>query len=198
MAIRMKARTVSMLVAGLLLSATYVDAQSDTHAHPPPASEHSGWFEIPKTIQIEHEALHSELAKLAKAGGRTGKAAQNPASVLEPHFQKENQYALPTLGLLMPLSEGKFDCGMAAVLSMTDKLQADMSTMLSEHKDISSAVSQLRKAALSEKKSEGVKFADELATHAQTEEQITYPTALLIGLYVKEKTAHCHGEPTNR
>ncbi len=191
MAISLKVTTVSMLVAGLLFGTTYVHAQSDTHAHSSTASEHSGSFEIPKAMQVEHEALHSELARLTKAEGRTGEAAQNLARVLDPHFQKENRYALPTLGLLVPLSEGKFDCGMAAVLSMTDRLQADMPTMLAEHKEISTAISQLRNAASSENKLEGVKFADELAAHAQTEEQITYPTALLIGHFVKAKAAQC-------
>jgi hypothetical protein len=91
----------------------------------------------------------------------------------------------------MPLSEGKFDCSMTAVLSMTDRLQADMSNMLAEHKEIRAATSQLRDAASSEKKSEGVKFADQLAAHAETEEQITYPAALLIGLFVKQKATQC-------
>jgi hypothetical protein len=191
MAIGLKATTVSIVVAGLLFSATCSHAQSDTHEHPSAASEHGSSFEIPKPMQTEHEALHSDLAKLTRAGGRTGEAAQKAASVLDPHFQKENQYALPPLGLLVPLSEGKFDCGMTAVLSMTDKLQADMPMMLAEHKEISAALSQLKNAATSENSSEGVKFADELAAHAQTEEQITYPTALLIGLYVKGKAAQC-------
>jgi hypothetical protein len=113
------------------------------------------------------------------------------ARVLEHHFQKENEYALPPLGLLVPLSEGKFDCGMTAVLAMTDKLQADMPAMLAEHKDIEAALSELKNAATSENKAEGVQFADELAAHAQIEEQVTYPTALLIGLYVKGKAAQC-------
>jgi hypothetical protein len=191
MAIRWEATTVSMLVAGLLFGATYSHAQTDTHEHPSAASAHGSNLEIPKPMQREHEALHSELARLTKAGGRTGEAAQRVASVLDPHFQKENQYALPVLSLLVPLSEGKFDCEMTAVLPMTDKLQADMPTMLAEHKEISAALSQLSNAALSENNSEGVKFADELAAHAQTEEQITYPTALLIGLFVKGKAAQC-------
>lgn len=191
MAIRLKITAVSVLAAGLLFGTTYSHAQSDTHAHPSAASEHGHGFEIPKPMQTEHEALHSELAKLTKAGGRTGEAAQKLASVLDPHFQNENQYALPPLGLLVPLSEGKFDCGMTAVLRMTDKLQADMPKMLAEHKEISAALTQLRNAASSENKPEGVKFADELAAHALTEEQITYPTALLIGLYVKAKATQC-------
>lgn len=80
---------------------------------------------------------------------------------------------------------------MTAVLAMTDKLKADMPKMLSEHTDITAALGQLRSAAVSENKPEGVKFADEPTAHAHTEEQITYPTALLIGLYVRDKAAQC-------
>jgi hypothetical protein len=142
-------------------------------------------------MQIEHEALHADLVKLTKSGGRTGEAAQKVAKVLDHHFQNENEYALPPLGVLVPLSEGKFDCSMTAVLAMTDKLQAGMPTMLAEHKDIEAALSELKNAATSENKTEGVLFADELAAHARTEEQVTYPTALLIGLYVKGKAVQC-------
>lgn len=189
--IKSKVTTFSMLAAGLLFGAAYSHAQTDTHARPSTASEHAHGLHIPKSMQVEHEALHSDLVKLTKAGGRTGEAARKVAKVLDHHFQNENEYALPPLGLLVPLSEGKFDCGMAAVLAMTDKLQADMPAMLAEHKDIQAALSELKKAATSEKKAEGVQFADGLAAHAQTEEQVTYPAALLIGLYVKGKAAQC-------
>jgi len=191
MAISSKAMAVSMVVAGLLYGTTYSHAQSDAHGHSSAASAQDGSFQVPKSMQIEHEAIHLELVKLTKAGGRTGEAAQKLASVLDPHFRKENRDALPPLGMLVPLSEGKFDCGMTAVLTMTDRLQADMPNMLAEHGEISAALSQLRSAASSENKPDGVKFADELAAHAQTEEQITYPTALLIGLYVKGRAAQC-------
>jgi hypothetical protein len=78
---------------------------------------------------------------------------------------------------------------MTAVLSMTDKLKVP--TMLAEDKEISAAFSQLKNVASSENNSEGVKFADELTAHVQNEEQITYPMALVIGLYVKGKAAQC-------
>ena len=124
-------------------------------------------------------------------GGRTGEAAKSVANVLEPHFANENAYALPPLGLLVPLSQGKFECNMTEVLKMTDKLEAAMATMLSEHKDIEAALKKLKDAATAEKKPAGVQFAEHLAAHAQTEEEITYPTALLIGLYVKSKATQC-------
>jgi hypothetical protein len=189
--IRSKVTILSMLAVGLLFGSTYSHAQTDTHAPPSSGSKHANGLQIPKSMQIEHEALHSDLVKLTKAGGRTGEAAQRVAKVLDHHFQKENEYALPPLGLLIPLSEGKFDCGMTAVLAMTDKLQAGMPTMLAEHKDIEAALSELKTAATSENNAEGIRFADELAAHAQTEEQVTYPTALLIGLYVKGKAVQC-------
>jgi hypothetical protein len=124
---------------------------------------------------------------LTKERGRTGAAAKALAKVLEPHFAKENEYALPPLGLLKPLSEGKFDPKMAEVLELTDKLEAEMPAMLAEHKDIEAALKGLHDAATVERKVAGIQFAERLAAHAREEEEFTYPTALLIGKYVKLK-----------
>jgi hypothetical protein len=142
-------------------------------------------FDIPMPMKVEHDELHADLVRLTRAQGRTGEAAKAVAKVLHAHFVKENEYALPPLGLLVPLSEGKFDPAMADVLKLTDKLEADMPDMLSEHRDIVVAVKALREAATAENNSAGVQFADMLTLHAQMEEQVTYPTALLIGRYVK-------------
>lgn len=146
-------------------------------------------FDIPEPMKVEHEELHAALARLTRAGGRTGEAAKAVAKVLHSHFVKENEYALPPLSLLVPLSQGKFDSDMADVLKLTDKLAADMPAMLSEHRDIVTALKALAEAARAENKPEGVQFASMLTAHAQTEEQMTYPTALLIGRYVKSKVA---------
>jgi hypothetical protein len=140
-------------------------------------------------MRIEHEKLHAALARLTKESGRTGEAAKAVARVLEPHFAKENEYALPPLSLLQPLSRGKFEPEMVEVLMLTDKLDADMPSMLSEHKDIEAALKKLRDAATAEKNAAGIQFAEHLAAHAQEEEEFTYPTALLIGRYVKLRAA---------
>ncbi|MGH7871368.1 MAG: hypothetical protein ACREQO_04010 [Candidatus Binatia bacterium] len=186
-----KTLAVSTLAAGLLFGAHWAYAQSGAAVRQPPAKKDTMTFDIPKPMKVEHDELHSNLARLTKAGGRTGEAAKSVAKVLDPHFASENTYALPPLGLLVPLSQGKFECNMTEVLKMTDKLQAEMPTMLSEHKDIEAALKKLKDAATAEKKPAGVQFAEHLAAHAQTEEEITYPTALLIGLYVKGKATQC-------
>jgi hypothetical protein len=146
-------------------------------------------FSIPEPMQVEHERLHAALARLTKESGRTGEAAKAVARVLEPHFAKENAYALPPLSLLQPLSQGKYEPRMAEILKLTNKLDADMPTMLAEHKDIEAALKKLRDAATAEKNAAGVEFAEHLAAHAREEEEFTYPTALLIGRYVKFKAA---------
>ena len=133
--------------------------------------------------------LHAELARLSKSGGRTGESAKAVAKVLHAHFVKENEYALPPLSLLVPLSQGKFEPDMAGVLELTDRLEADMPVMLAEHRQIVTALDTLIAAARAENRSDGVQFAEALTAHAQTEEEITYPTALLVGLYVKSRLA---------
>ena len=186
-----KTLVVSALAAALLFGVQGAYAQSGAVAHPSPATEKSKSFAIPKPMEMEHEELHSDLTQLTKAGGQTGEAAKAVAAVLDNHFAKENEFALPPLGLLIPLSQGKFQCSMTEVLKLTEKLDADMPAMLSEHKDIAATLKKLKDAATAENKPAGVRFAEHLAAHAQTEEEITYPTALLIGLYVKNKATQC-------
>jgi hypothetical protein len=146
-------------------------------------------FEIPNPMEVEHDELHADLVKATKAGGQTAEAAKIVAKVLHSHFVKEEEYALPPLGLLTALSEGRFEPGMAEVLKMTDKLEAELPTMLSEHKNIVAALEKLIEAAKTENRPDIVHFAEKLMLHAQTEEQVSYPTSLLIGRYVKSKLA---------
>ncbi len=144
-------------------------------------------FKIPRSLELEHEELHSELTKAIKVGGYVGEAAKAVANVLHPHFVKEEEYALPPLGLLELLAEGQITPEMEAVLSMTDRLKTDLSEMVEEHKAIVSALKGLSFAAKKQNKPEYSRFAEKLALHAQTEEQVLYPTAILIGEYVKMK-----------
>jgi hypothetical protein len=146
-------------------------------------------FEIPEPMKIEHDELHTDLVKATKTGGKTAEAAKDVAKVLHNHFVKEEEYALPPLGLMVALSEGKFETSMAEVLNMTDKLEAELPTMLSEHKDIVGALKMLIDAARLENRPDVVHFAEKLMLHAQTEEQVAYPTAILVGRYVKLKLA---------
>jgi len=144
-------------------------------------------FTIPEPMKLEHDELHSELAKATKEPGSIGEAAKAVAKVLHNHFVNEEAYAIPPLGLLPQLAAGKVTNEMADVLKMTDKLKAELPIMLKEHEAIVSALDDLVRAAKSEGKQEYIHFAEKLKLHAQTEEEVTYPTALLVGEFVRLK-----------
>jgi hemerythrin superfamily protein len=76
---------------------------------------------------------------------------------------------------------------MKSVLTMTDKLKRDLPQMLEEHRAIVDALEKLADAARKEGKTEYVNFSRDLTLHAQTEEEVLYPAAILVGEYLKVK-----------
>lgn len=142
-------------------------------------------LKIPYPLKAEHEELHNLLRQATQLPDKTGNSAKIVAKLMHPHFVKEEEYALPPLGLLPLLASGKFSEEMKQVVSMTDKLKKELPAMLAEHQQIVEALKDLKKRAMSEKHSEVAAFADKLILHAQTEEEVSYPTAILIGDYIK-------------
>jgi len=142
-------------------------------------------FKIPTSLQLEHEELHAELAKATQVTGRLGDSAKNVARILDPHFRKEEEYALPPLGLLSLLAGGKIKPDMKEVLPMTDRLKADLPHMLEEHKAIVAALKNFIEETKRAGMPEYAHFAEKLTLHAQNEEEVLYPAALLVGEYIK-------------
>lgn len=144
-------------------------------------------FTIPRPLKIEHEELHAELAAATKLTGPIGEAARLVAKTLHPHFLKEEEFALPALGLLPLLAKGEILPEMKNALAMTERLKVEVVEMIAEHKAIVATLEKLKDAARKERKTEYERFADKLMLHAQTEEEVLYPTAILIGEYLKLK-----------
>ncbi len=143
---------------------------------------------VPKPLKEEHAELHAELVAATRAGGRIGEAAKSVAELLHPHFAKEEAYAMPPLGILTMLSEGRIPSDIPSVIAMTDRLKKDLNHMLHEHKVVIAALHKLMEVAENERKPEYVHFAAKLKLHAQTEEEVLYPAAILVGEYLKLKT----------
>jgi hypothetical protein len=89
---------------------------------------------IPQSLKLEHEELHRELSRAMKYGGKIGDAAKAVANVLHQHFIKEEEYALPPLGLLAFLSQGNIATEMKEIVAMTEKLKLDLPNMLDDIK----------------------------------------------------------------
>ena len=115
-----------------------------------------------------------------------GEAAREVARLLHPHFVREEEFALPPLALLAEIARSGVRPEMAEVLPMTRRLEAEVPAMLAEHARIVQALDNLRAAARVANQAEHERFAEALMLHAQSEELVLYPAAILIGLHVAQ------------
>jgi hypothetical protein len=142
----------------------------------------------PESIREEHEHIHAALVALTKVDGAVGKAATELAGALHPHFVREEEIALPPLGLLGPLAAGTTPAGIAEAVVMSDTLRKEMPRMLEEHKVIRAATERLMKTGQQAGHAGAQAFAAELAAHARTEEEVLYPAAILVGDVIRSRT----------
>lgn len=145
----------------------------------------------PSAIVQEHEHLHHQLAEALASGGETAVRARVVADVLEPHFKTEEAYAMPPLGLLGAIADDRplSDEQRRGAIKMARELRAHYAQMIQEHQQIQAALDALASAARQEHKPEALAFAETLMLHAQNEEQVLYPTTLLIGRYLELRQA---------
>lgn len=144
-------------------------------------------LQIPAPLRAEHEALHARLVEATAQPGAVGETAREVARLLHPHFVREEEFALPPLGLLAEVARGGVTGAMAQVLPLTRRLKKELPTMLAEHRDIVAALGRLVAAARENDLPRYERFAEALIQHALTEEQVLYPAAIVLGELVERQ-----------
>jgi hypothetical protein len=170
-----------LALAGLAAMAGRAGAQEHQH-------HTTGGPRIPESMRVEHAAIHEGLERATSAPGAVGEKARALAAVLHPHFVREEEIALPPLGLLAPLSRGEFEPSMRDVLPMTDALRSELPRMLAEHAVIGEAARALEQAAREAGNTEVEELARALQLHARSEEELFYPAAVLVGELVRARS----------
>jgi len=145
-------------------------------------------LKIPRSLKHEHGEMRASLEIAGKAIGKSGEAAREVARLLLPHFKKEEEFALPPLDALAVMAGGGLPEEPKAIIDKADRLKHELAEMLREHKAIAKALEDLYETATGDARPELARFAKKLLLHAQMEEQIYYPAALVIGDYLKLKT----------
>jgi len=174
--------TAAFLVAAGLLGVLAFGGEED-EAHDNPTDSP---IAIPEPIKVEHDHLHAQLKQAMQAGDKTGRAARQVQKALSGHFEEENELVMPLLGLLEPLAEGTVTEAMRPAIAMSKQVERKLPTFMAEHRDIHKAVTALEAAAKSESKADVASFARRLRLHAQNEEAVLYPAAVLIGRQVEQ------------
>ncbi len=144
-------------------------------------------FKIPAALRQEHQELHRELDKALKSGGRITPAAKELARILHPHFEKEEAFVLPPLGLLLPLMQGRAAPEMKDFIPLAEKVYSDFSDLLEDHLQVRAALKHLINEALDENRPAFVLFAARLAEHIRMEEEVIYPASWMVGEYLKAR-----------
>jgi hypothetical protein len=136
---------------------------------------------IPHSLKVEHDELHEELARATREPGAVGEAARAVAKVLHAHFVKEEQFAMPPLGALAAAARDDTVPGREEVIAQAKRVADELPRMLAEHREIVAALAHLESTAREAGKPEHARFAEKLRLHAQTEEEVLYPAAILVG-----------------
>jgi hypothetical protein len=178
-------RAVDFIVAVACVSIVSALPGAGALSQTKPPGGREAMLTVPQSLQTEHKRLHDALEAATQAPGRVGAAAKELAAVLGPHFKREDEIALPPLALLRPLAAGERPAGMEEALAMADALRKELPRMLEEHQQIRAATERLRTAAREAKLLVHERFAEDLALHARSEEEVLYPAAILVGDLVR-------------
>jgi len=144
-------------------------------------------LKMPQSIQVEHEELHSELTAAMRAGGKTSEAARAVMKILQPHIAREEELVAPALALLGRLAADELIPDMESFLPKAAALRHELPRMLEEHGLIVLALRRLMQAATEEKQPGFARLAQKLIVHAQSEEEVLYPAAIVAGELVKAR-----------
>jgi hemerythrin HHE cation binding domain-containing protein len=138
-------------------------------------------FDIPAPLRADHDELDAQLKRATRAPGAVGEAAREVARLVYPHFEREKEFALPPLGLLADVVRGALRSEMREALAMSRKLKSELGAMFDEHRQIVAALEKLRAAADAAGRAEIEELAVALERHAEMEERVLYPAAVLLG-----------------
>lgn len=143
-------------------------------------------LKTPKSISHSHEYLCSELKSLINNGNRFGEEAKVLSELMVKHFEKEERYALPPLGLLLTLAEGKWQIDEKTIIKMSDELNSKRLELKEEHEQIYNVMQNLVAIAEKEDYRDAKRFIKDLQLHMELEDQVLYPASVLVGNYLKK------------
>jgi hypothetical protein len=136
----------------------------------------------PSSLEEEHKETHERLERIVSSSGNTANIAKQVQSILQPHFEKEEQLSIPVLGALQPYANGTLtEETKSQAIQISQQFKQEYPTMLEEHKQIVAVLDELENTAMQENRQDAISFIAELKNHALNEEQVTYPATIMIG-----------------
>lgn len=144
-----------------------------------------GKLQIPEALTLDHEQLRAELMRAAKEPGRLGEAAERVAGLCLAHFAQEEENIFRAFGMLHDLASDRVPPNMAASARTIAQFSAQHLALRDQHQSINAAVEELLQEAHKEENEEIAQLVRNLRGHEKIEDEMMYPTVLLIGKSVR-------------
>ena len=136
----------------------------------------------PPSLEKEHEEIWRLLIRVQHLSGKTGSIAEKLAKDLKTHIDKEETLALPLLGILKDIADGRLKNGVAARASLLGStFEKEYPGMLHGHKELRRILERLKKVGAEEGHLTAVRFAEALEAHSTQEEEVLSPAAIVAG-----------------
>jgi len=136
----------------------------------------------PLSLEKEHEEIWQLLIRVQHLSGKTGSIAERLAKDLKTHIDKEESFALPLLGILRDIADGKLKNSVAKRASILGlEFEKEYPGMLHGHKELYKILERLKKVGADEGHLTAVRFAEALEAHSKQEEEVLYPAAIVAG-----------------
>src|SRR6266849_9468113 len=92
---------------------------------------------VPLSLQKEHEEIWQLMIKVQQLSGKTGSIAEKLSKDLKAHIDKEESLALPLLGILKDIADGKLKNGVAKRASLLgSRFEKEYPGMLHGHREL--------------------------------------------------------------
>ncbi len=146
-------------------------------------------LQVPQSISYEHEHIVAELTDFAKREVAHAAAVHKALAVIRAHYAKEEAFVLPPLALLPRIAKGTISEDMRPAIAMADRTKAALPELQDDHVRITSLMNELIEAGKSEHDEELTRLATRVAVQSLNDLEITQPTAIQIGDYLRLRLA---------
>jgi hypothetical protein len=182
----MSTHTAKLVIAGLLVMMGIGWTEAAAQDSQPPASTPAlASLDTPHALRMEDRHLREDLARALADPGAVGTAAREIERTLLPHLEHREQAVFRPLGLLNGLARDESGFDATQAIALTDQIERELPQLVAEHRALYEAVKRLTDAATRERKPQFLDLSDRLWVHIRLEEEVLYPSVVLVGRYLK-------------
>jgi hypothetical protein len=168
----MRVMMASLLIIGMATAGNAADQTS---------------LQVPQSVRLQHDQIVSRLMTYTKHEAPVGAAATKALATLNAHYEKEEKFVLPPLGLLPRIANGEISKDMAPAIAMALRTQAALPELQNDHIQITSLMNELIEAGNKSHNDELVRLATRIAAQSLNHIEVLIPASIMVGNYLRQR-----------